>query len=164
MIGVDLDEAPLELARENANLNQVRAKFVQADAFAYMRDMLQNGRKFDVVVLDPPKLIRSRAELEEGTRKHFALNQLAMQLVAPGGLMLSCTCAGLLPQSEFVRLVYAAARQAGVEIVPATPEQSARHAPRPMQVLFKTGASADHPIAANCPETEYLNAVWMRLL
>jgi 23S rRNA (cytosine1962-C5)-methyltransferase len=164
VIGVDLDEGPLALARENANLNQVRAKFVQADAFAYMRDMLQNGRKFDVVVLDPPKLIRSRAELEDGTRKHFALNKLAMQLVAPGGLMLSCTCAGLLPQSEFVRLVYAAARQAGAEITPATPEQSARHAPRSMQVLFKTGAAADHPIASNCPETEYLNAVWMRML
>ncbi|HTN75151.1 MAG TPA: class I SAM-dependent rRNA methyltransferase, partial [Pirellulaceae bacterium] len=81
VIGVDIDEEPLELARENANLNQVRVKFVQSDAFTYMRDMLQNGRKFDVVVLDPPKLIRSRAELDEGTRKHFDLNRLAMQLV-----------------------------------------------------------------------------------
>jgi len=164
VVGVDLDEAPLALARENANLNQVRAKFVQADAFAYMRDMVQNGRKFDVVVLDPPKLIRSRAELEEGTRKHFALNKLAMQLVAPGGLLLSCTCAGLLPQSEFIRLVYAAARQAGPIVLAATEEQAARHAPRTMQVLFKTGAAADHPVAANCPETEYLNAIWARML
>ena len=95
--GVDLDETPLQLAKENANLNQVRAKFVQADAFAYMREMLSNGRQYDVVILDPPKLIRTRTEIEEGTKKHFALNRLAMRLVKPGGLLLTCTCAGLLP-------------------------------------------------------------------
>jgi 23S rRNA (cytosine1962-C5)-methyltransferase len=161
--GVDLDEEPLETARENANLNQCRVKFVQADAFAYMRDMLRGGRKFDVVVLDPPKLIRTRAELEEGTHKHFDLNKLAMQLVAPGGLLLTCTCAGLLPADEFARVVYRASRQAGPQISPATAERSARHAPRMMQVLFKSGAAADHPVAANCPETEYLSAIWARM-
>jgi 23S rRNA (cytosine1962-C5)-methyltransferase len=126
--------------------------------------MQAGGRKFDVVVLDPPKLIRSRAELEEGTRKHFDLNRLAMRLVAPGGLMLTCTCAGLLPQDEFVRLVTAATRQAGPEISPATADSYARHAPRQVQILAKTGAAADHPVATNCPEGEYLSAVWMRLL
>ena len=164
VIGVDLDEDPLQVARENANLNQARVKFVQADAFAYMRDMLQNKKQFDVVVLDPPKLIRTRAEIEEGTRKHFDLNRLAMQIVKPGGLLLSCTCAGLLSGEDFARLVNQASWQAGPQISPATATMSARHAPRPMQVLYKTGASPDHPIGANCPETEYLNAIWMRLL
>ena len=164
VIGVDLDEQPLALAKENANLNQVRVKFVQADAFAYMRDMLAGGRRFDVVILDPPKLIRSRAELEEGTRKHFDLNRLAMRLVAPGGLMLTCTCAGLLTHDEFLRLIYASARQAGEQISPATDEQYARHAPRHVQILAKTGAAADHPVATNCPETQYLQAVLMRVM
>lgn len=164
VIGVDLDEAPLALAKENANLNQVRIKFTQADAFAYIRDMLAGGRKFDVLVLDPPKLIRSRAELEEGTRKHFDLNRLAMRLVAPGGIMVSCTCAGLLPQEEFLRLIYASARQAGEETSPATADRYARHAARHVQILTKTGAAADHPFATNCPEGEYLSAVWMRLM
>lgn len=164
VIGVDLDEAPLAVARENANLNQVRAKFVQADAFAYMRDMLANNRRFDVVVLDPPKLIRSRDELEEGTKKHFDLNRLAMRLVAPGGVMLSCTCAGLLTPEEFLRMIYASARQAGEEVSPATADRYARHAARHVQILAKTGAAADHPVAANCPETEYLQAVWMRVM
>lgn len=163
VIGVDLDEEPLALAKENANLNQVRVKFVQADAFAYMRDMLAQSRKFDVVVLDPPKLIRSRAEYEEGYRKHFDLNKLAMQLVTPGGLLLSCTCAGLLPSEEFARMMHLCARQAGPLVSPATPDQAARHAPRGCQILYKSGAAPDHPIATNCPETEYLNAVWMRL-
>ncbi|HZL88180.1 MAG TPA: class I SAM-dependent rRNA methyltransferase [Pirellulaceae bacterium] len=159
--GVDLDEEPLALARENANLNQVRVRFVQADAFAYMRDMLANGRQYDVVVLDPPKLIRNRAELEEGTRKHFDLNRLAMQLVVGGGLMVSCTCAGLLAPDEFLRLIYAAARQAGTEIAGSSPP---RRAARTCQILAKTGAAPDHPVAAHCPETEYLQAVWMRLV
>ncbi len=159
--GVDLDEGPLALARENANLNQVRVKFVQADAFAYMRDMLANGRKYDVVVLDPPKLIRNRAELDEGTHKHFDLNRIAMQLVAPGGLMVSCTCAGLLSPDEFLRLIYAGARQAGPDIPGSSPP---RRAVRTCQILYKTGAAPDHPVATHCPETEYLQAVWMRLL
>jgi 23S rRNA (cytosine1962-C5)-methyltransferase len=168
--GVDLDEEPLRLARENANLNQVRVNFVQADVFAYMRDMLRNGRQYDVVVLDPPKLIRNRAELEEGTRKHFDLNRLAMQLVKPGGLLLSCSCAGLLGEPEFLRLVYAAARQSG-RAVAGEAEGSEEGAgvsgggvvARPLQVLGKSGAGGDHPVAANCPETEYLKAVWVRL-
>ncbi|MFZ5831406.1 MAG: class I SAM-dependent rRNA methyltransferase, partial [Planctomycetota bacterium] len=139
-----------------------RVRFVQADAFTFMRDLIEAGRQFEVVVLDPPKLIRSRAELEEGTRKHFDLNRLAMRLVAPGGLLLSCSCSGLLPESEFLRLLIGAARQAG-DAVGTTSEGRARHAARAMQILARTGAAADHPVAAEVSETEYLKAVWMRM-
>ena len=157
--GVDLDAAPLQLAKENANLNQVRARFVQADAFAYMREMINNGRQYDVVILDPPKLIRTRTELDEGTKKHFALNCLAMRLVKPGGLLLSCSCAGLLQETDFIQLLVAAARRAGGE--EGSPDGSPRYIPRSMQILAKTGAAADHPVISNCLETEYLKAVWM---
>ncbi len=163
VIGVDLDEAPLRLARENAALNQVRVRFVQSDVFPFMRDMLRAGRQFDVVVLDPPKLIRSRAEIDEGTRKHFDLNRLAMQLVRPGGVLLSCTCAGLLDWEAFLKLLHSAARQAGDPLPMAAGEEFARRGPRPMQIFAKTGAAMDHPIGSNTPETEYLRAVWMRL-
>ena len=156
--GIDLDEAPLEQAKQNAALNDVRVKFTQADAFAYMRDMLRLGKQYDMVVLDPPKLIRSRAEIEEGTKKHFDLNRLAMQLVKPGGLMLSCTCAGLLPESEFIRLVRSAARSCNRSA------ETPNALPRPMQILGRTGAAPCHPISSNCPEAEYLNAVWLRML
>lgn len=161
--GVDLDEEPLCLARENANLNQVRVRFVQSDVFIYMREMLQQGRQYDVVVLDPPKLIRNRAEVEEGTRKHFDLNRLAMRLVRPGGVLLSCCCSGLLQEADFVRLLCSASYQAGPVIEPASVGRSERHASRPMQILARTGAAADHPVAAGVPESEYLKAVWMRL-
>ncbi len=159
--GVDLDEEPLQLARENANLNQVRINFVQADAFAYVRDMLRNGRQYDVVVLDPPKLIRTRDEFDEGRRKYFDLNRVAMQLVRPGGLFLSCACSGLLEPTEFLKLLHSASRQAGPELDPGAPKS--RHAARDLQILEKTGAGPDHPVASNCPEGEYLQAVWMRL-
>lgn len=159
--GVDLDEDPLQLAKENAALNQCRVNFVQADAFAYMRDMVQNGRQYDVVILDPPKLIRSRMEIEQGTRTHFDMNRLAMQLVKPGGLLLSCTCAGLLPWEDFLKLLHSASRQAG----PPFEKKGEFHtAYRQLQILAKTGAGGDHPIAANCPESEYLKTVWMRVL
>jgi 23S rRNA (cytosine1962-C5)-methyltransferase len=158
---VDLDEKAIAIARENARLNQEKVNFVHADAFGYMRDMIANGRTFDVVVLDPPKLIRNRREFEEGTKTHLDLNRLAVQLVADGGLLLSCTCSGLLGEAEFLQLLHTAVRQAGK---PAMREQNAPSPPgRSLQILAKTGAASDHPVAGDCPETEYLKAVWMRV-
>jgi 23S rRNA (cytosine1962-C5)-methyltransferase len=160
-VGVDLDEEPLKVAKDNANLNQVRVRFVQSDAFNYMRDMVAANKQFDVVVLDPPKLIRTRMEIEDGTRKHFDMNRLAMRLVKPGGLLLSCTCAGLLPDSEFMSLLCTAARQSGEETSPAQDGKGARHAARDMQIIAKSGAAPCHPVGGNNPETEYLKAAWM---
>ena len=161
--GVDLDEQPLKIARGNAQLNAVKVNFVQADVFPYMRDMIRNNRQFDVVILDPPKLIRNRAELDEGTRRHFDLNRLAMQLVAPDGLLLSCSCSGLLQDADFLHLLYSASRQAGEPFGPADDNGFQRRGPRDMQILFRTGASPDHPVSANYPESDYLKAAWMRL-
>ena len=144
---VDLDEKAIALARENANANQVRPGFVHADAFGYMRQMGQNGRTFGVVVLDPPKLIPSRLEIAPGKRKYFDLNVLAMGLVEPGGLLLTCSCSGLLSAEEFVILLRAAARKAG----------------RSAQVLAVTGAAPDHPVALDALEGAYLKAVWLRM-
>ena len=144
--GVELDEETVALARENANLNRVKVNFVQSEVFGYMRDMLRNNRKYDVVILDPPKLIRSRAEIEEGRHKYHDLNRLAMQLVNPGGVLLTCSCSGLLDMAEFTRIVCAA------------PEVG-----RCGQIFDKGGAAPDHPISTTCPETEYLKAIWVRL-
>lgn len=157
VIGVDLDQEPLALAKENANLNQVRVDFAQNDAFAYMRDLIRQKRRFDVVVLDPPKLITNRANIEEGSAKHFDLNKLAFQLLAQGGVMLTCTCAGLLSDDEFTRIVYTAARKASHDRKLTDPENPLR-----VQLFEKTGASGDHPVAANCPEGSYLKAMWLR--
>jgi 23S rRNA (cytosine1962-C5)-methyltransferase len=156
--GVDLDAAPLANAKKNADINQTRVRFVQSDAFAFMRDMLRVGRQYDVVVLDPPKLIRSRAELEEGSHKHFDLNRLALQLVKPGGILLTCSCAGLLDDIAFHEIVRSAAKATGFD------ESGTPHPPRTLQILYSHGAAPDHPVVAHCPETAYLKSIWARVL
>ena len=144
---VDLDEKAIALARENGNANQVRPSLVHADAFGYMRQMNINDKTFGVVVLDPPKLIPGRLDISSGKRKYFDLNVLAMGLVEPGGLLLTCSCSGLLSAEEFVILLRAAARKAG----------------RAAQILAVTGAASDHPIGLEALEGTYLKAVWLRL-
>ncbi len=110
---VDLDEKAIAIARDNANLNGVRPTLVHADAFPYLRQMGVNGREFGAVVLDPPKLIPGRLDISSGKRKYFDLNVLALNVVEPGGLLLTCSCSGLLPPEEFLILLRAAARKAG---------------------------------------------------
>ncbi len=164
VIGVDLDEAPLQIAKQNANMNQCQIRFVAADIFPFMRDMLRNGRLFDVVVLDPPKLIRSRNEFEEGKRAHFDMNRLAMRLVKPGGILLTCTCAGLLGNADFQDLVLAAGRGVRGDGPAADAVQAAFRQDVRLRILGRSGAGADHPVAANCLETEYLHALWLQIL
>jgi 23S rRNA (cytosine1962-C5)-methyltransferase len=144
---VDLDEKAVALARENGNANNVRLNVVHADAFGYMRQMTLNERSFGVVILDPPKLIADRDEIPSGKRKYFDLNILGMRLVAPGGLLLTCSCSGLLAAPDFQSLLRAAARKAG----------------RSVQILAITGAAADHPVALDAPEGAYLKAMWLRV-
>ncbi len=146
--GVDLDEAAVAIARENANLNQLRVDFVYADAFTYLRQMIANGRQFDVVVLDPPKLATYREEHEEALRKYFDMNHLAAQVVRPGGILLTCSCSGLVSLAAFTETVQRAAQRAG----------------RNLQLFDQTGAGPDHPILLECPESAYLKALWFRVL
>jgi 23S rRNA (cytosine1962-C5)-methyltransferase len=145
--GIDLDERAIALARENANLNQVRPTFSHADAFGYMRQMAANERQYGVVVLDPPKLIPGRLDVSQGKRKYFDLNVLAMGVVEENGLLLTCSCSGLLSAAEFLILLRAAARKAG----------------RSARVLAVTGAAPDHPVGLEALEGAYLKAVWLLL-
>ena len=158
VVGVDLDEEALVMAKKNADINDVRVRYVHADAFAYMRDMARNNRQFDIVVLDPPKLIRSRTELEEGTRKHIDLNRLAIQLVKPGGILLTCCCAGLLDGPSFMQVVQSAARATG------TNPDGTRARGRVVQIFETRTAAMDHPVATHSTETGYQKAYWCRIL
>lgn len=146
--GVDLDEDAVAVAKENANLNQTRIDFVYADAFTFLRQMIQNGRQFDAVVLDPPKLATYRGECEDALRKYNDFNALAMQVVRPGGLLLTCSCSGLISRSAFRDAVFRAAARVG----------------RPVQILDETGAAPDHPVMMDCPASAYLKTLWLRIL
>jgi 23S rRNA (cytosine1962-C5)-methyltransferase len=146
-VGLDLDEEVLQIARENAKLNKVPVRFIQADLFPWLRDAIPNGERFDVVVLDPAKLTRDRDSVEMALRKYTDMNRLAMQVVKPGGVLLTCSCTGLVSEPDFLEMIRRAAFQAG----------------RTAQVFKVSGAGPDHPFLAHVPEGRYLKAVFCRL-
>jgi 23S rRNA (cytosine1962-C5)-methyltransferase len=146
--GIDLDEQALALARQNAQLNGVQIRFVQADLFFWLRDILPSGQRFDVVILDPSKQTRDRESVDYALKRYFDMNRLALQAVAPGGLFLTCSCTGLVSEETFLETLRRAAWQAG----------------RTVQVLRLSGAGPDHPFYVHVPEGRYLKAVFCRVL
>jgi 23S rRNA (cytosine1962-C5)-methyltransferase len=147
-VGVDLDESVIELAKQNAKLNGVSCRFIQADLFTWLRDVLPNGERFDVVILDPAKLTRDRDDVEGALRKYTDMNRLALQAVKPGGIFLTCSCTGLVKEPDFLEMLRRAAWQAG----------------RQLQIFQISGAGPDHPHLAHVPEGRYLKAVFGRVL
>jgi 23S rRNA (cytosine1962-C5)-methyltransferase len=147
VIGVDLDEQALAMARQNASLNQVRIRFVQSDLFPWLRDIIATGQRFDVVILDPAKQTRDREEIDFALKRYLDMNRLAMQAVAPGGLFLTCSCTGLISEADFLDTLRRAAWQAG----------------KIAQVIKVTGAGPDHPFLLHVAEGRYLKAVWCRI-
>jgi 23S rRNA (cytosine1962-C5)-methyltransferase len=147
-IGVDLDEVALDLARQNAGLNQAQIRFVQADMFTWLRDIIPSKQTFDVVILDPAKQTRDREEIPYALKRYFDMNRLAMEVVAPGGILLSCSCTGLVSEFDFLESLRRAAYQAGKEL----------------QILAIRGAGEDHPVYVHVPESRYLKAVFCRVL
>ncbi|MDE2490175.1 MAG: class I SAM-dependent rRNA methyltransferase [Elusimicrobia bacterium] len=145
---VELDPEAVELLKKNANANQVRVDAVCADAFPYLRQAAQNSRRYGLMIVDPYKLIASRETWSLGRQKYIDLNRLAFSLVEPGGIMVTCSCSGMLPWEEFQQFVRTAAGSAG----------------RRVQIFRKSGAGADHPFAADHPEGEYLKVLWCRVL
>ncbi len=144
---IDLDEEVLALARHNASLNKVRIKCIQSDIFPWLRDCIAKGEKFDVVILDPSKLTRDRDEIEMALRKYTDMNRLAMQVVCDGGILLTCSCTGLVSEFDFFDSVRKAAWQAG----------------KTAQILKLTGAGPDHPFMAHAGEGRYLKAIFARI-
>ncbi|HAF94971.1 MAG: hypothetical protein A2021_08130 [Elusimicrobia bacterium GWF2_52_66] len=144
---VELDPEASELSKRNANINKVRVDAVCADAFTYMRQMLENKKRYGLVVLDPYKLVSNREEREKGIFKYKDFNRLALALVEEGGVFATCSCSGMVSMEEFSYIVRGAAANAG----------------RRVQIFKKTGAGPDHPVAADYPEGEYLKCVWARV-
>lgn len=145
---VDLDEKAIAAARKNVNLNQTRVHLVHADVFPYLRQMIANGKQFDAVVCDPSKFALTRDDMDEALQKYSDLNGLAARVVRPGGILLTCSCSGLVSRERFTEAVHFGVRRAG----------------RNLQIFEQTGAAADHPVMANCPESEYLKALWCRVM
>lgn len=146
-VGVDADAAILDIARGNAELNHVQAAFEQGDVFEWLRAAIAEGRSWDAVVLDPPKLTRDRNQVVPALKKYFAMNRTALDVIAPGGILLTCSCTGLVSEGDFLEMLRRVALNAG----------------RSIQVLEMSGAGADHPVAVTVPEGRYLKAVFCRV-
>lgn len=146
-IGVDMDPGILEIARANAAANDVAVDFQQADIFEWLRAAVARGEQFDAVILDPAKLTRNRDKVTDALKKYFAMNRLALDVIPPGGLLLTCSCTGLVEEAAFLEMLRRVALNAG----------------RAIQVLDVRGAGADHPFRADVPEGRYLKAVFCRV-
>jgi 23S rRNA (cytosine1962-C5)-methyltransferase len=147
VVGIDLDEEILEVAKRNAQLNDAKVRFVQSDLFPWLRDAANAGEQFDVVVLDPAKLTRDREQVIPALKKYLDMNRLAMGVLRPGGLLLTCSCTGLVAEEEFLEMLRRAAYFSG----------------RTIQVLKVAGAGGDHPFMAHVRESRYLKAVFCRV-
>ena len=144
---VDLDEAAVAMAKRNANLNSAKVKLTHADAFTWVRTMIENGRKWDVVMVDPPKFMFGKED-EIGYAKYHDLNKLASQLVDKDGVLVTCSCSGQLVVEAFENIVTGVIHR-----------QDKR-----LQVFDRTGAGGDHPTLSNYPESRYLKAIWGRVV
>jgi 23S rRNA (cytosine1962-C5)-methyltransferase len=138
----------LALARANAERNRLGSiEWIEGDVFALLRRLHDEGRRFDLVVLDPPKFAPSAAHAARAARGYKDINLLAFKLLAPGGLLMTFSCSGGLCAELFQKIVAGAALDAGVEA----------------QIIERLGAAPDHPIALNFPEGEYLKGLLCRV-
>jgi 23S rRNA (cytosine1962-C5)-methyltransferase len=136
----------LEVARENlaANpLDAARVQFVQADVFSELRGLRDRGARFEMVVLDPPKFAPTAAQARNAARAYKDINLLALKLLAPGGLLATFSCSGGVSPELFQSIVAGAALDAGADA----------------KIIERFGAAADHPVALEFPEGEYLKGL-----
>lgn len=144
---VDASETALRLAERNAQTNDVTVETIRADAFEALKHLRERGRRFDVIVLDPPAFIKRKKDIPRGQAAYRKLNQLALSLIEGEGMLVSCSCS------------YHLASEALIEIIQA----AARHSHRGVQILEAGGQSPDHPVHPAIPETRYLKAFFCRV-
>ena len=147
---VDSSQGALERVAENAARNHLaeRVRTFQGDAFEVLRGLKEQGRRFDTLILDPPAFIKRRRDEKEGTQAYSRLNRLALELIEPGGLLVTSSCSFHLDRDAFLRTVQNAGRRAGVSL----------------QLLEAGQQGPDHPVHPAIPETAYLKTLYLRVL
>ncbi len=143
---IDSSAPALERARANVALNGFeagRAEFLDADVNASLRHFIAQGRSFDAIVLDPPKLAPTAAHAERAARAYKDINRLALKLLAPGGVMFTYSCSGGISADLFHKIVASAAVDAGVD----------------GDIVERLGGAPDHPMTLMFPEGEYLKGL-----
>jgi 23S rRNA (cytosine1962-C5)-methyltransferase len=143
---IDSSAPALQRARDNLALNGIdpaRAEFLDADVNASLRRFIEEGRSFDAIVLDPPKLAPTAAHAERAARAYKDINRLALKLLEPGGVLFTYSCSGGISADLFHKIVASAGADAGVD----------------GYIVERLGAAPDHPMTLEFPEGEYLKGL-----
>ncbi|MCG3758914.1 23S rRNA (cytosine(1962)-C(5))-methyltransferase RlmI [Vibrio cincinnatiensis] len=145
VINADVSQPALDTAKLNATINEFdiskkRAVFLNADVFKLLREYRDQGTQFDVVIMDPPKFADSKAQLSGACRGYKDINMLAMQILKPGGTLLTYSCSGLMDQVLFQKIIADAALDAQREV----------------KFIERFEQAADHPVDSAYPEGFYL--------
>ena len=143
---VDVSDYALDTAKRNVELNELdlsRVNFEKQDVFKLLRLYRDQGKRFDVIVLDPPKFVDSKANLTSACRGYKDINMIAMQLLNPGGYLLTFSCSGLMESNLFNKVVADAALDAGKSVY----------------YLERLSQAQDHPVASFYPEGLYLKGL-----
>lgn len=145
---IDTSAEALGLAAENASLNHYKGSFqtLQGKANEVMKNLVDEGQTFDVVVLDPPAFIKRRKDQRQGEKAYHQANQLAVRLLAEGGILATASCSMHLSRDSLVDVV----------------KTAAAHRQRQLQLFYEGGQGADHPVHPAIPETKYLKAIFAR--
>ena len=149
VLSVDSSAGALAQARDNLarnNLDAARAEWQEADVFKQLRVLRDQGRSFDLIVLDPPKFAPTAAFAEKAARGYKDINLLALKLLRPGGLLASFSCSGGVSAELFQKILAGAALDAGAEA----------------SIVGHFAAAADHPVLLSFPEGDYLKGLLVR--
>ena len=143
---LEASSAAVQMASKNMLLNQLpenSVNFEETDVFKYLRQLRDRGQTFDMVILDPPKSAPTSAHAQKAARGYKDINLLAFKLLKPGGLLVTFSCSGGVSTDLFQKIVAGAALDAGVM----------------GRIIYRLGPGADHPVAINFPEGEYLKGL-----
>jgi 23S rRNA (cytosine1962-C5)-methyltransferase len=148
VLAIDGSAKATALAKANAELNGAGGVTVEtADAFERLDSLRAAGEKFGMVILDPPKFARSRGAIDEALRAYHRINRVALDLLEPGGILVTCSCSGSVSRDDFLEMLSAVSQRGGRQIA----------------MLECRGAAPDHPVSASCLEGEYLKCVIARV-
>ncbi|MGC2047538.1 MAG: class I SAM-dependent methyltransferase [Gallionella sp.] len=150
VLSIDSSGNALRIAAENLSINDLdasRAEWMEADVFQALRKLRDQGRKFDLIILDPPKFAPTAAFAEKAARGYKDINLLGFKLLKPGGLLCTYSCSGGISTDLFQKIIAGAALDAGVDA----------------QIVHTLHASADHPVLLSFPEGAYLKGLVVRV-
>jgi 23S rRNA (cytosine1962-C5)-methyltransferase len=150
VLSIDASGNALRIAEENLDRNGLddsRAEWTAADVFQALRTLRDQGRKFDLIILDPPKFAPTAAFAEKAARGYKDINLLGFKLLKPGGLLCTYSCSGGISADLFQKIIAGSALDAGVDA----------------QIVHYLHASADHPVLLSFPEGAYLKGLVLRV-